>query len=157
MSNEPTLVSTIGQLPPIDPELISGEESIEITVTTRSDGGTNMGKKTFRTTLNAVLAIYANRRDNPNEVTASQVGAYTIEQIQEILEGKLGVEGIAVNSLRLDGKTRQEIVEEARAGTAHNALHLGGRAADEYLTTNEYDEHIVKIAETINEMTRSYD
>ena len=149
----PVLTATIGQLPPLEPELLSGDDSIEITVSTRADGGASMVRKSFRTTLNAVLSIYAARRDNPNEVTAEQVGTYTLEQIQVLLEGKLGVEGIAVNALRLDGKTRQEIVAEALAGTSANAEKLGGLPASDYLLVREYENSLVHVTDSINALT----
>lgn len=137
--------ATIGQLTPIDPERLSGEESVEITVTTRADGGVGMEKKTYRTNLNAILSIYAGRRDNPNQVTASQVGSYTIEEIQNLLMDKLGVDDVAVNSLKLDGRTREEIIAEARQGTVNDALNLGGRPAESYLLVDDYLAGVVEM------------
>ncbi len=154
-SDQIPLITTIGQLPPLDPELLSGEDSIEITISTRADGGAGLTKKTYRTTLNAVLSIYARRRDNPNQVTAAQVGTYTLEEIQELLEGKLGIRDIAVNSARLDGKTRQEIVEEARQGTAHNADHLGERPAEDYLLVDQFEHALVEVTKSIDALTEA--
>lgn len=130
--------ATIGQLTPIDPERLSGEDSVEITVTTRSDSGAGMEKKTYRTNLNAILSIYAARRDNPNQVTAAQVGSYTIAEIESLLLEKLGVDGVAVNALRLDGMTREEIIQEARQGTSQDSLNLGGKPASSYLLVEDY-------------------
>lgn len=149
------LTSTIGQLPPLEPELLSGDDSIEITVSTRTDGGAGMGKKTYRTTLNAVLSIYARRRDNPNEVTAAQVGTYTLEQIEELLKGKLGVEGVAVNSMQLDGKSRQEIIEEARQGQVEDSRNLGGLPAEDYLLVRQYEASLDNVTESIQTMTEN--
>lgn len=150
-----SLTVTIGQLPPIEPELLSGDDSIEITVSTRADGGAGFERKTFRTTLNAVLGIYASRRDNPNQVTASQTGAYTIEEITSLLEQKLGVNGIAVNSARLDGKTREEIIEEARQGTVEDARNLGGRPAADFLLVDQFEETLEQVTRSITEITES--
>lgn len=149
------MTTTIGQMTPMDPELLSGEDSIEITVTTRSDGGNGLAKKTYRTTLNAVLSLYARRRDNPNEVTAAQVGTYTVAEITALLESKLGVEGVAVNALRLEGYTRQEIIEQARAGTVENARHLGGLPASDYLQVNDFETALVRVKESIDELTEA--
>lgn len=146
---------TIGQLPPLGPELLSGDDSIEITVSTRADGGAGMAKKTYRTTLNAVLSIYAKRRDNPNQVTAEQVGTYTLEQIQVLLEGKLGIRDIAVDSVRLDGMTRQEIVEEVRQGTVHNAERLGDRPADDYLLVEQFEHTLDEVTKSIDALTQA--
>lgn len=130
--------TTIGQLTPIDPERLSGEDSVEITVSTRSDGGVGMAKKTYRTNFNAILAIFAARRDNPNQVTAAQVGSYTIQEIEDLLKDKLGVDDVAVNALKLDGRTREEIIDEARQGISYDALHLGGMPADSYVLKEDY-------------------
>jgi hypothetical protein len=132
------LMATIGQLTPIDPEQLSGEDSVEITISTRADGGAGMVKKTYRTTLNAILSIYAARRDNPNQVTASQTGAYTISEIEDLLADKLGVDDVAVNALRLEGSTKEQIIEEARQGTVFDALNLGGKPASSYLLVEDY-------------------
>ncbi len=152
VDNVPQVV-TIGQLPPLEPELLSGDDSIEITVSTRADGGAGLVKKTYRTTLNAVLSIYARRRDNPNQVTAEQVGSYTIEQIQALLGEKLGITDVAVNSMRLDGKSRQEIVEEARQGTASNSEHLAGRPATDFLLVEEFEHALVEVTKSIDDLT----
>jgi len=153
MADNVPQVVTIAQLPPLEPDLLSGDDSIEITISTRADGGAGMPKRTYRTTLNAVLSIYAKRRDNPNQVTAEQVGSYTIEQIKALLEEKLGVTDIAVNSMRLDGRTRQEIVEEARQGTASNSENLAGRPATDYLLVNEFEHALVEVTKSIDELT----
>lgn len=151
MGNQNLTVS-IAQLDPLEQELLSGDDSIEITIATRADGG-GTGKKTFRTTLNSVLSIYANRRDNPNQVTAAQVDAYTIEQITNILQDKLGVNGIAVNSMRLDGSTKEEIIAEARAGTVHDSDNLGGRPAVDYATNDDINVVLDGLAGSFDDLT----
>lgn len=151
MDNQNLTVS-IAQLDPLEQELLSGDDSIEITIATRADGG-GTGKKTFRTTLNSVLSIYANRRDNPNQVTAAQVDAYTIEQITNILQDKLGVNGIAVNSMRLDGATKEEIIAEARAGTVHDSDNLGGRPAVDYATNDDINVVLDGLAGSFDDLT----
>ncbi len=150
-----SLTVSIAQLPPLDPQLLSGEDSVEITISTRADGGAGVAKKTYRTTLNAILKIYAARRDNPNQVTAEQVGALTVEQVRALLAEKLGVNDIAVNALKLDGKTRQEIVEEARAGTANDAHNLGGRPAEDYLLVDSFQSVMMNVTQSIDELADS--
>ncbi|MNZ16795.1 hypothetical protein D3C78_337750 [compost metagenome] len=141
--------STIFQLPPIDPEQLSGEDSVEITVRTRADGGVGLVKKTYRTSINAILTIFAARRDNPNQVTAAQVGSYTIQEITDLLKEKLGVEDVAVNALKLDGKTREEIIAEARDGTVKNSEQLAGVDASEYLLREEFQQVMVNVTSDI--------
>lgn len=149
------LTVSIAQLPQLDQELLSGEDSIEISISTRADGGAGFVKKSYRTTLNAVLSIYSSRRDNPNQVTADQVGTYTVEQIKALLEEKLGVDGIAVNSMKLDGMTRQEIVEEARQGTVYDANNLGGRPAEDYTLQVDFIGALAGMTQSINELTEN--
>ncbi|QTH80206.1 hypothetical protein PA10_00006 [Pseudomonas phage pPa_SNUABM_DT01] len=144
--------ATIFQLPPIDPEQLSGEDSIEITVRTRADGGAGMEKKTYRTTINAILAIFAARRDNPNQVTAAQVGTFSRTEIEDLLKEKLGVEDIAVNALKLDGKTREEIITEARDGTVKDSEQLGGVNASEYLLRDEFQQVMTNVTNDIDDI-----
>lgn len=152
MSNH-SLTATIAQLDPLEGELLTGDDSIEVSIATRPSDLCGPGKKSFRTTLNSVLAIYGKRRDNPNQVTAAQVGAYTIEEVTALLKDKLGVEGIAVNSLKLEGSTKAEIIAEARAGTVHNADNLGGKPACAYVLNANLDQAWQKLACQIDEMT----
>lgn len=151
MGNQ-SLTVTIAQLDPLELELLSGDDSIEITTSTRPNGGLPV-KKTYRTTLNSVLSIYARRRDNPNQVTAEQVGTYSIEQIAALLKEKLGVDGIAVNSLKLDGATKSEIIAEARAGTVENSSNLGGRPAADYLLSDEFNVALTGLRASFDDLT----
>lgn len=121
--------STIGQLTPIEPSLLSGEDSVEITVSTRADGGVDLVKKTYRTNINAILSIFAARRDNPNEVTAEQTGTFTKEQIEELLRTKLGAEEVAVD-----------------------ALKLGGKLAEEYLLVADFQHTLISVTDEINDL-----
>lgn len=122
--------STIGQLTPIDPSLLSGEDSVEITASTRADGGAGLPKTSYRTSIYDILAIYAARRDNPNQVTAEQVGAMTKEQSQELLDGKLGAEDVAVD-----------------------ALKLGGKLAEDYLLVAEFQQTLQNVTSDIDDIT----
>lgn len=151
MGDQNTPVS-IAQLDPLELELLSGDESIEITISTRPDGG-GTGKKTYRTTLNNVLGIYARRKDNPNDVTAEQVGSFTIEQMTAILKEKLGVDEVAVNSLRLGGSTKEQIIEEARSGTVNDSINLGGLPAGDYTLNSEFASALEKMTQSFDEMT----
>jgi hypothetical protein len=137
--------ATIGQLTPIDSNLLSVEDSVEITVSTRVDGGEGLAKKTYRTSVGAILGIFAARRDNPNQVTAGQVGAYSIAEITSLLLEKLGVDGVAVDALKLDGKSRSEIIAEARSGSSYDSEHLGGLPASAYVLVDDYLAGIVEV------------
>lgn len=152
MGNQNLTVS-IAQLDPLENELLSGDDSIEITVSTRPSAYQPEGKKTFRTTLNSVLAIYAGRRNNPNQVTAEQVNSYTIEQVTDLLRDKLGVDGVAVNALRLDGSTKEEIITEARAGTVNDSNNLGGKPASDYATNDDLNEVLTGITQSFDDLT----
>jgi hypothetical protein len=152
MMGNQNLPVSIAQLDPLELELLSGDESIEITISTRPDGG-GTGKKTFRTTLNNVLGIYARRKDNPNDVTAEQVGSFTIEQMTAILKEKLGVDEVAVNSLRLGGSTKEQIIEEARSGTVNDSNNLGGLPAGDYVLNSELSTAFEKMAQSFDDMT----
>ncbi|MNB61189.1 hypothetical protein D3C87_957890 [compost metagenome] len=121
--------STIGQLTPIEPSLLSGEDSVEITVSTRADGGEGLPKKTYRTTIGDILSIYAARRDNPNQVTAEQVGTFDKEQILELLE------------------------RPGEDDVAGNALRLGGKLAEEYLLVVDFQQTLQNVTSDIDDIT----
>lgn len=118
---------------------LSGAESIEISMPVTLANG-QVTHRTFKTTLNDLLRIYSLRQDNPNGVTAEQVGAYTIEQVEDLLSKKMGLNDIAVNSLRLDGMTKQEIIDEARNGTSADSMRLGGESIEYFATDADYNE-----------------
>jgi len=136
-------------------DTIDGDESIEITIATRADGGGN-GKKSYRTTINHVLAVYGALRNNPNQVTAAQVGAYTKEEIVQFLQQKLGVSDIAVNSRRLEGSSKQEVIDEARNGTVADSNKLGGLDASEYTKNTDIDQILDTLTDAINEQASSF-
>lgn len=48
--------------------------------------------------------------DNPHRVTAAQVGAYTSQQVDTLLVSKLGTDGVAADSNRLNGLTSQQLL-----------------------------------------------
>jgi len=150
-----SLTVSIAQLPLLDPQLLSGEDSVEITISTRVDGGAGFEKKTYRTSISAILNIFARRRDNPNQVTAEQVGTFTVDQIRALLAEKLGVHDVAVNALKLDGKTRQEIVDEARAGTVADSNNLGGLPAEDYLLVDQFQAVMMNVTNGIDEIADS--
>ncbi len=88
-------------------------------------GQDDSGYMTPRLTYEAILALggggdgvdTAHRADqnNPHNVTAEQVGAYTKAEMDGLLSQKLGMTATAANSLRLGGLTMQEVVRAARA------------------------------------------
>jgi hypothetical protein len=138
---------TISNLPSAS-TILTGTESIEIDMLVPLANG-QMTTKTFKTTLNDLLAIYGRSRDNPNRVTAVQVGSYTIAQVEDLLRSKLSVTDAAINSMKLDGVTRQQIIEEARNGTVANSMRLGGELPEFYSTGNDYDN-------LVNQLTDSF-
>lgn len=79
----------------------------------------------------AITNAHANNKANPHSVTAAQVGAYSTTQTDTLLATKLGKTEKAVDSDKLDGRTRIQVLNEAYAmvGT------MGKR--DLYVSTNE--------------------
>lgn len=128
---------------------VRGDELLEITVPVTLANGQKT-HRSFNTTVNKLLALYGSLRNNPNGVTASQTGAYTIEEVNQIIASKFGEDGAAFNAMRLDGSTKQEIIEEARAGTAANSERLGGQTPDHYAKTQEFDALVDTMIETFN-------
>lgn len=124
--------ATIGDLPPLDPKVLSGEEAVEITTSTCTDPGPEGAPRSRRISLDDLLSLYAKRRDNPNAVTAEQVGTLTEEEIRKLLEGKLDEGAVAKDSDK-----------------------LGGKDASEYLLVKEHQETLINLTVGIDEITDS--
>lgn len=143
----PTLPGvTIANLPPAH-TILTGTELIEIDMPFTLANG-QVTTKSYKTTLNDLLAIYGRMRDNPNRVTAAQVGSYTIAQVEELLRSKLSVTDAAINSMKLDGYTRQQIIEEARNGTVADSMRLGGQLPEYYSTGGDFDTLVDQLTES---------
>lgn len=63
----------------------------------------------LQTVGQAMIDTHANRLDNPHATTADQVGAYTIEEVDDLLLGYLPTTGIASDSAKLGNKTGPEL------------------------------------------------
>lgn len=124
--------ATIGDLPPLDPKVLSGEEAVEITTSTCTDPGPEGEPRSRRISLTDLLSLYAKRRDNPNQVTAEQVGSLTKEQILDLLDGKLDESAVAKDSEK-----------------------LGGKNASEYLLVIEHQQTLINITADIDDITNS--
>lgn len=70
------------------------------------------------------VSIHAGRTDNPHNVTAAQVGAYSIADVDTRLASKLDETATAVNSNLLQGRNAASIVSEAYE-TTMDAVNLG--------------------------------
>lgn len=102
--------------------------------------------------------------NNPHQVTAGQVGAYGIEEVDALLLGKLdttdkaadtdmifgmdqaAAEGwintlTAGDTIRLDGKTYEEVKDDILSGTAANTILFGGKT---------YAEVVNEIGDTVD-------
>lgn len=142
----PTLPGVrITGLPPAG--TLTGTESIEIDMPMVLANG-QASSKTFRTTLNDLLRLYGNRRDNPNQVTAGQTGAYTIQQVEDLLRSKLGVGDVVINSMKLDGVTRQELIAEARNGLVADSMRLGGELPAHYSKDSDFTQLVDQLTES---------
>lgn len=124
--------ATIGELPPLDPKVLSGEEAVEITTSTCTDPGPEGAPRSRRISLDDLLSLYAKRRDNPNHVTAEQVGSLTEKQIRDLLEEKLDAGAVAKDSEK-----------------------LGGKNASEYLLVVEHQQTLINLTSGIDEITDS--
>lgn len=93
------------------------------------------------TTKEAILAVagqsvegHVNDFDNPHQVTATQVGAYTTSEVDVIASGLLSVDGKAHDTKRAYGMFQNELKDAILSGTASNANALGGFTIDELIT-----------------------
>lgn len=76
---------------------------------------------------NAAIGTHAGRNDNPHQVTAAQVGAYSQVQTNTLLASKLNTTGVAYDTSRFDGLSPTEYRDWALStGVAANSLKFGG-------------------------------
>lgn len=68
------------------------------------------------------------RRDNPNQVTAAQTGAYTQTEVNNLLAGKLDIAATAQDSTRFAGRTYADVRADILTGTAANSVLFNGMA-----------------------------
>jgi hypothetical protein len=78
------------------------------------------------------LADHENDFLNPHRVTAQQVGAYTTEEIDSMLQGYVLTTGTAANSNALGGSTLAEVLQAAANQTVANSLAFGGQTPAEF-------------------------
>lgn len=104
---------------------------------------------------------FINRTDNPHNVTAEQVGAFTKTEIGQALSQYLKSDAVAVDSSKFSGKTLLEVAELILEGTAANselldglnvnqlaAMILQGTAANSQRFDNKtYEELLVALAQ----------
>ena len=74
---------------------------------------------------------FKDRRDNPNQVTASQVGTYSANELDVKLVTKLDDTAVAFDSYRFGGMDYQQVKADILSGTANNSAMLGGRTVDQ--------------------------
>lgn len=74
---------------------------------------------------------HAGDKNNPHEVTAAQVGAYSIAQVDTLLAGKLGINSDAYNSVRVFGMGQSAFTTWLASQTAGNAIRIDGRTYSE--------------------------
>lgn len=94
------------------------------TVTAAQAGSDDSGLMTPRLTSELIAAmggvgggtidaVHRANLNNPHQVTAAQVGAYTQLQVDALLTDKMGRSDTAANSERLEGQTSAEIIRQA--------------------------------------------
>lgn len=115
-------------------------------------GQDDSGYMTPRTTALLVSALgggggggggdsaHALRTDNPHQVTAAQVGAYTKSEIDQLLLSKLSTTGTAANAARLQGLTASDILSQARSRFILPAVNTpdGGTPAPSWTMLGTY-------------------
>jgi len=75
---------------------------------------------------NAILQAHITNYSNPHQTTAAQVGAYTTQQVTNLLQGYVTTCGTAANATEFDGFTLAQVTAQILSGTANNASNFGG-------------------------------
>lgn len=75
---------------------------------------------------NGVLQAHITNYNNPHETTASQVGAYTESQVDNLLTGYVTTTGTAANATLFCGLTVAQLTAQVLEGTAANSTLFGG-------------------------------
>lgn len=69
--------------------------------------------------------------NNPHQTTAGQVGAYSINETNTLLLGKLGTGDRAFDSFRFNGLIYQQVLDDILSRTIHDSSHLEGQTLDD--------------------------
>lgn len=86
-------------------------------------------KQAIMTLASGSIGAHTSDFNNPHHVTATQVGAYTTAEVDQLLLSKLDTNGVAVNSSKLDNLTVAQLTTQILANkvdAAVNADKLGG-------------------------------
>lgn len=71
------------------------------------------------------FAAHANSTANPHNTTAAQVGAYSTAQVDSALTAKLDTTAKAADASKLDGKTYEEVIGNAKSVEVYPAAAAG--------------------------------
>jgi len=100
------------------------------------------------------FTAHANATNNPHQTTAAQVGAYTTAQVDTALAAKLGTTAKAADSSKLDGKTYEEVIGNAKSvelypgapqGAADTWTLLGQMVIPNDIATNPIPDVVANI------------
>ncbi|WP_144106741.1 hypothetical protein [Paraburkholderia sp. BCC1886] len=80
------------------------------------------------------LQAHITNYDNPHETTADQVGAFSQDEINTMLQGYVSTTGTAANSTLVYSLTQSELTSAILAGTANNAANFGGLTPAQWQT-----------------------
>lgn len=78
------------------------------------------------------LNAHTSNISNPHGTTAAQVGAYSIDQMNQLLAGRVAVDGVAADATRFGGRLPAEYTAMVLTGTAANASKFGGQTPTEF-------------------------
>lgn len=91
-------------------------------------------------------------RDNPHQVTAEQVGAFTKLETQELVDKKLDKTATAVDSAKVYGLDKTELFTQIAAVEVDNSKKVSGLTAEEVIT--ETLKRKIANSERLDGMTR---
>lgn len=81
----------------------------------------------------SIVLEHINNQNNPHKVTANQTGAYSYAQMDQMLLGYVTATGTAYNSDRFNGMTYNAAKTDILSGQAADSLKLGGKTLNEIM------------------------
>lgn len=102
---------------------------------------------------NFAVATHAENIDNPHQVTAEQIGAVTPTALQDALVSYLPATGTAVDSLKLEGYSYEDIIGTLSGTTAEDSAKLSGFSLEEI--RDAFTTHIAPLATRLDGLSLS--
>jgi len=110
-------------------------------------------KEAIAAVTGTVLESHVNDFENPHQVSAEQVGAYTIAEIDSITTGLLPTDGVAYDASRVFGLLKPDLAADILTGTAFDSDRVGGLTVPDLIVGPLTDNFVRFLSFDVNNAT----